>query len=482
MSSKRMKALSESAFKKKLEQMGMSFNRTDQVDNYYEKMYINASNAKSKVTRNNTPFYKEGIINRKRERERELTTEKKKKINNKQHYKENSLLNEEDSDKEEKEKNSSRKRKHSKTQNSNIKNNENDIKDNSSGIKITRLIMSKQKKDKNINKNDNPFNRNEILNKLRSPRTRRNGLNDNKNKRDDDFIYYDEGYSTHKSKSKPKNKKSNKKNSKGKDKKINKNNQENIITISAQNDNYDNKHETLRSDNKEKDYYLDVREKNINKEIEQLKENSNDIENNLEKDQNQENNEYTDMASDYSASTSRFSRFTEFSVLSFRKIGNGFVNMKNSVMNKFKRNAYLFPLIILILFGIVFFWNERYENFERRNIIIIFSIIMGLIVLFHLCKCLNEIRKYKKMAKEDKKKLMELLEKNDIKKEDIGNNIILLKEFFEEVIGNRGLDYDVYMKNVFPYLVKYLKRDGYILEIQKDEENDGNNLNYWKRM
>ena len=33
MSSKRMKALSESAFKKKLEQMGMSFNRTDQGDN-----------------------------------------------------------------------------------------------------------------------------------------------------------------------------------------------------------------------------------------------------------------------------------------------------------------------------------------------------------------------------------------------------------------------------------------------------------------
>ena len=255
--------------------------------------------------------------------------------------------------------------------------------------------------------------------------------------------------------------------------------------MTAKNDNYNNKTETLRSgnnDNKEKDYYLDVREKNINEEIEQLKENSNDIENNVEKDQNQENNEYTDMASDYSASTSRFSRFTEFSVLSFRKIGNGFVNMKNSVMNKFKRNAYLFPLIILILFGIVFFWNERYENFERRNIIIIFSIIMGLIVLFHLCKCLNEIRKYKKMAKEDKRKLMELLEKNDIKKEDIGNNIILLKEFFEEVIGNRGLDYDVYMKNVFPYLVKYLKRDGYILEIQKDEENDGNNLNYWKRM
>lgn len=188
------------------------------------------------------------------------------------------------------------------------------------------------------------------------------------------------------------------------------------------------------------------------------------------------------MTSDYSASTSRFSRFTDFSYLSFRKIGSGFINMKNSVMNKFKRNAYLFPLIILIVFGVIFFWNERYENFERRNIIIIFSIIMGLIILFHLYKYLKDVRKYKKMAKEDKKKLLELLEKNNITKEDIGNNIILLKEFFEEVIENRGINYDIYMKNVFPYLVKYLKKDGYILEIQKNEENGENNLNYWKKM
>ena len=50
-----------------------------------------------------------------------------------------------------------------------------------------------------------------------------------------------------------------------------------------------------------------MREKNINEEIEQLRDNSNDIENNLEKEQNQENKENTDMASDYSASTSRFS-------------------------------------------------------------------------------------------------------------------------------------------------------------------------------
>ena len=51
--------------------------------------------------------------------------------------------------------------------------------------------MSKQKNDKIINNNKNPFKGNEILNKLRSPRSRRSTLN--KNKIDDDFIYYDEG-------------------------------------------------------------------------------------------------------------------------------------------------------------------------------------------------------------------------------------------------------------------------------------------------
>ena len=68
MSNKRMKTLLESGYKRKLEQMGMSFIRTDQPDNYYEKIYLNTSNAKNKVTRNNTPFYKDDIINRKRKR------------------------------------------------------------------------------------------------------------------------------------------------------------------------------------------------------------------------------------------------------------------------------------------------------------------------------------------------------------------------------------------------------------------------------
>ena len=106
---------------------------------------------------------------------------------------------------------------------------------------------------------------------------------------------------------------------------------------------------------------------------------------------------------------------------------------------------------------------------------------MGLIILFNLIMYLKELRKYKKMAKEDKKKLMELFEKLNIKQEDIGNNIILLNQFFDERIQEHGINADVYMNYVFHYLAKYLKRDGYYLEKQKKNENDESN-NYWKEL
>ena len=80
----------------------------------------------------------------------------------------------------------------------------------------------------------------------------------------------------------------------------------------------------------------------------------------------QEQNALISETSSYNSNaTSRFSRFTNYTFMSFSRIGNNIVNAKNCVMNKFRRNAYLFPLIILIVFGIVFFLNEKYENFER---------------------------------------------------------------------------------------------------------------------
>ena len=68
MSHKEIRNLSKGDIKYKLSQMGMSFDRTNYPKEYYVQLYLDKSNAKNKVTRDNTPFYKEKIINRKRER------------------------------------------------------------------------------------------------------------------------------------------------------------------------------------------------------------------------------------------------------------------------------------------------------------------------------------------------------------------------------------------------------------------------------
>ena len=209
--------------------------------------------------------------------------------------------------------------------------------------------------------------------------------------------------------------------------------------------------------------------------------NNNQISNEPELNDINTNPVYTDTSSDYSVATSRFSRFTNFSLLSLSRLGNSIKNIKNSVMNKFKKYAYLLPLVILILFGIVYFFNEKYENFDRMNIIIIFSILMGLIILFNFYLYLKELQKYKNMAKKDKEKLMEKLNDMNIRRENIGNNIILLNQFIEERTNEHCISYEKYMKYVFPYLVKYLKKDGFYLEKQKNQENQDND-NYWKKI
>ena len=215
--------------------------------------------------------------------------------------------------------------------------------------------------------------------------------------------------------------------------------------------------------------------------MENNKENENES---MSQNPQEQKSEYSETSSYYSTGSSRFSRFTNYTYMSLTQIGNNIVNLKNSVMNKFRRNAFLLPLVLLILFGIIFFLNEKYENFERNNIFIIFSIIMGLIILFHLFMYIKDIRKYKKIAKEDKKKLIELLESLNIRKEDIGNNIISLNRFFEEIKEQRmrenGLNEETYMKYVFPNLIKYLKKDGYCLEKRNSDEN--NNYNFWKEL
>jgi len=501
MSNQEIKGLSLSELKMKLSNMGMSLDRADHPKHYYEKLYLEKSNAKNKVTRNDTPFYQEHIINRKRER----TSDKKKKILHQQISEENSLEEENENI------TYSQKRKSAKSQNKNKD-------DYDSGIKVTRLIMSKHKNKKRNLRSNNKINIDENLENTMNQRTKRNILKNKKMKLDDDFIYYNDGIKNLKSKSKSKSRKKNsqinktKKNTnkkerisekkEEKDKHIIINNskskeknsinpefkKEEIINVENNiitNDNINSN--IFRTSNKkipEKDYYLNIEEKsnqkeNNNMEIEQPEQtfNENNIQNTAEFNKNQDN------TSNYSISSSRFSRFTNFSLISFRKIGANIISMKNSIMNKFKRNMYLFPLLLLILFGIIFFLDEKFENFERTNVIVIFSILIGLIVLFNILKYIKEIRNYKKIAKEDRQKLMELFEKMNIKKEDIGDNVILLNQFFNDRMEENQIGWEEYMEYVFPYLSKYLKKDGYFLQKQGDEKNDNNNdNNYWKKL
>ena len=456
----------KSDYKLKLSQMGVSLDRTDHPLNYYKQMYLEKSNAKNKVTRNDTPFYHEQIMNKKRQR----SSSKKNKSNKHLDFNEE-VIDEQNED------------------------DDFDTKYNTKDIKTTRLIESKKKKKsyKNEELNEEQHQKRKVD---RMSAKAMGGIVDIK---DENNLLYKHNYNL---RSKPNTQL----------------NEKNIINVGAQNKNY-NKNNNKINDKKiktentpQKDYYLNVNENikepeekpeiitkkkyllrrqndiineekepkldqyrpvednniitynNENKEINMEMENNN-INNNINyipdnmiQENTKENQVNSETSSFVSNTTSRFSRFSNFTFMSLSRIGSNIVNMKNSIMNKFRRNAYLFPLVILILFGILFFLNEKYENFERNNIIIIFSVIMGVIILFHLFKCLKERHNYRKMAKEDKKKLFE---KFDINKENL--NELLLDEFIRERIRENGISEETYIKYVFPHLVKYLKKDGFYL-------------------
>ncbi len=160
----------------------MSLDRSDHPKNYYMKMYLEKSNAKNKITRDNTPFYSEQIISRKRERQ---TSEKKRGLRSHKKNKDESSFDEEDLD-ENVTSNKKGRNYGARSQKKNLKNenNKNINKDiNDTGIKTTRLIIPKNYENKKYlrsNKLDsNEYkNYNETIN-LRSPRNTRsnNALN-----------------------------------------------------------------------------------------------------------------------------------------------------------------------------------------------------------------------------------------------------------------------------------------------------------------
>ena len=147
-------------------------------------------------------------------------------------------------------------------------------------------------------------------------------------------------------------------------------------------------------------------------------------------------------------------------------------------MNRFRHSIYIFPLILLIVFGIVFFLNEQYENFGRRNIIIFFSIIMGVIILLNCYLYYARKRKYKNMAKKDGKELIKKLGEQNIKNNNLGDKTLFINRFINEKIKESGINVDEYKKYVFPELKKYLKKKGWNLNIKENEIN----INYWKEI
>ena len=488
--------LSESDFKFKLAKMGYSLDRNDHPKNYYKNMYFEKSNAKNKITRDNTPFYQEDfgqIINKKRQRssskkvhqnnnlnfdeiDEEENYEEKNVINNKKGIKYTRLI-------ESKKKNKPRSNVENTEEKKRIKNDKNKFVGHEYNLRSKHKIRNQDElndisHEKNIIKfgaQNNNYNNKKDFNLLNVKNPQKKNKydyvlksSDKKNKQEKNEINPDI-YDINNQLKKPEiiNKK-----------KILLKRPENIDTNINNNENVENRdiisftNNNIINDN-QNDNINDNRNINTNMEIEENSNNRNIEENPKE---NSETSSY------YSAASSRFSRFSNYTLMSLSRLGSNIVSMKNSIMKKFKRNAYLFPLIILILFGIVFFLNEKYESYERNNIIIIFSIIMGLIILFYLILYLKELRKYRKIAKEDRKKLLELFEQLNIKKEEIGNNTILLNNFINERISqNNEINEETYMRYVFPHLVKYLKKDGFYLDkVENDENNNGNY--YWKEL
>jgi hypothetical protein len=164
--------------------------------------------------------------------------------------------------------------------------------------------------------------------------------------------------------------------------------------------------------------------------------------------------------------------------LGIRKLGK---NLKNNIMSKFRKYAYLFPIIILISFGIVFLLNEKSESCERRNIIIPFTIIMALLIIYLLVKYIKDLRKYKKMAEEDRIKLLERLRNLNINKEELANRNLMSNNFIESRIAYHQITEDEYVNYVFPYLVRFLKKDGFYLQ-KVNQDKCENNISYWKEI
>ncbi len=81
------------------------------------------------------------------------------------------------------------------------------------------------------------------------------------------------------------------------------------------------------------------------------------------------------------------------------------------------------------------------------------------------------------MAKADRVALLDRLNNENITRDSLANNMMLINNFINERIELHQINHDEYMKYVFHYLKKYLKKDGFNLNIGEE-----NNQEFWKEI
>ena len=81
------------------------------------------------------------------------------------------------------------------------------------------------------------------------------------------------------------------------------------------------------------------------------------------------------------------------------------------------------------------------------------------------------------MAKADRVALLDRLNNENITRDSLANNMMLINNFINERIEFHRINHDEYMKYVFHYLKKYLKKDGFNLNIGEE-----NNQEFWKEI
>ena len=481
MSNKELEGLSKADIKSKLSNMGMSLDRNDHPKDYYVQLYLEKSNAKNKVTRDNTSFYNPRFINEKRSRpmdniyESANSEEKDDDVNDEDYIEEE----DEDNEKENLKGNELTKQ----------KNEEENFDYRESGIKITRLIRQKKKK--------NLFKTTKERVNFSKPRDINVNLNENGN-----YEMAGQGYD---------DEEENRYGQSGENMagvKQEENEKLKSLTNPSfkaytddnnyQNNNFVNRNKSNTSNSGKQNTY-DVFLHNITESVKKDDDNNNP--NNYgSANQNsnfQNYNEPTQYDGKQNIITVQpmYAENPQVNNLNdhihntiIRNKNNGNLNGessvgKNNLMSRFINNIYFLPLLLLLIFGIIYFLNQNDENFEPRNLIICFSVIMGLLFLYHLIRYVKQMKKYKKMAKLDYEALKQILANMGITRENLANQTILLNNFISLRIQFHNISPEEYINYVFPYLKKYLKRDYLLLDKEEIKENErGNNKIYWKEI